>query len=549
MATPPTDNRRARSPGSSLLPGPFLVGYNQCMDVLVIGGGVGGLSAAISLAARGAKVTLLEQNARVGGKLNIWKKESFTFDTGPHVLTMLWALEEVFAAAGQRLEDVLELTRLDTVCRYHFEDGATLDAPGDPSEAAEAIAAFAPGEEAGFLRFLAYAKQVSDATTDPFLRQDFGASVRGIPTPAQWGQLLDFLALKPWRSLRDVVREHFSDSRLHQIFELYALYSGSHPARASGIFATVADVQWRQGTFYVHGGLYQLAEALRDTAHSLGVRIRTETPVREVIVHGRTARGAALASGERLFADAVVCNADCLHALTTLIPETARHTWTESRVNQIEPSTSAFLLLLGVQETYPQLAHHNSFLAADGEAEFASIFDREQPAEDPTIGVACQSVTDPTRAPAGCSNLFVMTNPPALGKNFDWQTEALAYRELVLSKLERMGLTDLRKRIVVEQMWTPLDLQCRYGAYRGAIYGLSSNGWRQGFLRPPQVSPDVRGLYFVGGSTHPGGGVPLCALSGTNVAKRIAGDRSLPPTLKRPTLNPGATVPDLPSKA
>lgn len=494
------------------------------MDVVIIGAGVGGLAAAIGLAARGARVTLLEQNARVGGKLNVWEKDGFTFDTGPHVLTMLWALEEVFASAGQRLQDVLDLVRLDTVCRYHFENGDTLDAPADPDAAARAIAGFAPGDEAGFRRFLAYARRVSEATTDPFLRQDFGAQVRGVPTPAQWGQLGDFLALKPWRSLRDVVRAHFADPRLRQVFELYALYSGSHPARASGIFATVADVQWRQGTYYVRGGLYRLAQALRAAAQSLGVVVRTDTPVGEVIVKGRRARGVATRSGERLFADAVLCNADCLSALTTLVPLDARRAWTEERVAKIEPSTSAFLLLLGVRGTYPQLAHHNSFLARDGEAEFAAIFDRARPAEDPTVGVACQSVTDPSKAPPGCSNLFVMTNPPALSGSFDWQSEAPRYRDLVLAKLERMGLTGLRGRILVEQMWTPLDLQSRYAAHRGAIYGLSSNGWRQGFLRPPQVSPDVRGLYFVGGSTHPGGGVPLCALSGTNAAKRIAGD-------------------------
>ena len=510
------------------------------MDVIIIGGGVGGLAAAIGLAARGARVTLLEQNARVGGKLNIWEQDGFTFDTGPHVLTMLWALEEVFTSAGQRLEDVLDLVRLDTVCRYHFEDGDTLDAPGNPDEAARAIADFAPGDEAGFRRFLAYARQVSEATTDPFLRQDFGAQVRGIPTPAQWDQLADFLALKPWRTLRDIVRAHFTDPRLRQVFELYALYSGSHPARASGIFATVADVQWRQGTYYVRGGLYQLAEALRAAAERLGVVIRTDTSVGEIIVKNQRACGVATKEGDRLFADAVVCNADCLSALTTLVPADARRSWTRQRVEKIEPSTSAFLLLLGIRGIYPQLAHHNSFLAQNGEAEFADIFDHARPAEDPTVGVACQSVSDPTKAPPGCTNLFVMTNPPALSDHFDWCSEAPRYRDLVLAKLERMGLTDLRNRILVEQRWTPLDLQQRYAAHRGAIYGLSSNGWRQGFLRPPQVSPDVRGLYFVGGSTHPGGGVPLCALSGTNVARQLAGEdvSGVSPQLPRQTPAP-----------
>ena len=495
------------------------------MDVIVIGGGIGGLSAAIGLAARGARVMLLEKNARVGGKLNVWESGGFTFDTGPHVLTMLWALEEVFALAGYQLEDAMTLVPLETVCRYHFPSKSStyLDTHSDLDAAARAIDAFAPGEAAGFRRFLAYARQVSDATTEPFLKQDFGASVRGIPTPTQWHQLGHFLDLKPWRSLRDVVRECFSDPRLRQIFELFALYSGSHPARCSGIFATVADVQWRQGTYYLPGGLYALATLLCNIAQDLGVKIVTQKPVSTIIVRAGRAQGVMTADGARWFADAVVCNADCLTALKTLVPPQNRRRWPNRRVDAIEPSTSAFLLLLGISGEYPLLAHHNSFLAADGDAEYHSIFDQRRPTDDPTVGIACQSVSDPTRAPAGCSNLFVMTNPPALSNAFDWQVEAPAYRERVLTKLEAMGLTDLRKRILVEQMWTPLDLQARYGAHRGAIYGLSSNGWRQGFLRPPQASPDVKGLYFVGGSTHPGGGLPLCALSGMNVARRIAG--------------------------
>lgn len=494
-------------------------------DVFIIGGGMGGLSAAIGLAGRGARVTILEKNARIGGKFNFWEQDGFAFDTGPHVLTMPWTIEEVFAQAGRRMDECVDLVPLDTVCRYHFPDGATLDAPTDPDQAAQAIARFAPGEDAGFRRFLRYARQVSDATTEPFLRQDFGAGIKGIPTARQWRQLAQFLALKPGRSLRAVVREHFADPRLRAVFELYALYSGSHPARVSGIFATVADVQWRQGTHYVQGGLYRLAEALCEAALSLGVQIRTETPVAEILVKGGRARGVVTAGGERIFSDVVVCNADCLSALPALVPAGARRHWTDARIARIEPSTSAFLLLLGIRGTYSQLAHHNSFLAADLDQEFHDIFDRNRPADDPTIGVSCQSVSDPSKAPPGCSNLFVMTNPPALNpKGFDWPRDAHCYRDLVLTKLERMGLAGLRERILVEQVWTPVDLQERYGAYRGAIYGLSSNGWRQAFLRPPQVSPDVKGLYFVGGSTHPGGGLPLCALSGTSVARRIADD-------------------------
>jgi phytoene desaturase len=494
------------------------------MEVIVIGAGMGGLSSGIQLAARGASVTVLEKNERIGGKLNTWTSDGFQFDTGPHVLTMLWAIDEIFAAAGHKLADAVSLIPLYTICRYHFPDGATLEAPADRDAAIQAVADFAPGEERGFVQFLDYARRVSDATTDPFLRNDFGASIHGSPTREQWGQLREFLALKPWRTLRDVVREHFTDARLRQVFELYALYSGSHPARSSGIFATVADVQWRQGTYYVQGGLYRLAEALVDLAEEVGVSLQTNSAVHEIIVKNGRARGVVMDNGEHRYADAVICNEDTLAAYKYLLKPELRPHYPDRKIDAIEPSTSAFLLLLGVRGEYPQLAHHNSFLSGNLEGEFESIFDQHLPADDPTIGVACQSVTDPSKAPPGCSNLFVMTNPPALGPEFDWSTQASHYREIVLNKLEAMGLAGLRDRILVEQMWTPLDLQSRYNARRGSVYGLSSNGWRNAFLRPPNVCPDVRGLYFVGGGTHPGGGLPLCALSGTNVARQLESD-------------------------
>ena len=414
------------------------------MDVIVIGGGMGGLSAAIGLAARGARVTLLEKNARVGGKLNIWEQDGFTFDTGPHVLTMLWALDEVFAAAGRRLRRLRPAGAAGHGLPLSFSRQAAtiLDAPADPDAAARghcppsrrarrrASGAFSPTRGRSRRR-----------RRSRFCEQDFGASVRGIPTPDQWGQLGEFLALKPWRTLRDVVRECFSDPRLRQIFELYALYSGSHPARCSGIFATVADVQWRQGTYYVQGGLYRLAEALPKIAQDLGVNISTQLSVSGD--HRQRRAGAGRGDGRR----ASGCLPTPSSATPTAsprsrrsLPPRPRRRWTDRRVDAIEPSTSAFLLLLGVRGTYPQLAHHNSFLADDGDAEFADIFDQHRPADDPTIGVACQTVTDPTKAPPGCSNLFVMTNPPALSERFRLAArKPRAYRELVLAKLEADG--------------------------------------------------------------------------------------------------------------
>ncbi len=504
------------------------------------------MCAALRLAKAGHDVVVLEQGDRVGGKLNVWEPEvpgvgTFRFDTGPHVLTMPWAIRELFEDLGERMEEHLDLVRMDPICRYHFPDGSRFDAPADPREAVRRIAETFPGDEAGFEELLSYARRIHETTVAPFLRQDFGAAVRGIPSREQWGQLGRFLSLKPWKTLHGVTAHHLKHPRLRQIFDLYAFYNGSSPHLSSAIFAIIAWVQWGDGTFYLRGGLRTYAAALSRLADTLGVVVRTGTRVASLCVSGNPGRGTvtgvALAGGECVPADVVVCNADPLTAHATLVPSAYRPpAYSDKGLARLQPSTSAFVLLLGVRGTperdFPTLAHFNSFLPENGDAEFSAIFDRGVPAEDPVIGVTCPSVTEPyASAPSGHSALFVMTSPPPLGPHFTWSPEnAERYRERVLALLEaRGGLTGLRERIVCEQVWTPETFQERYGAWRGSLYGLSSNGWRSAFLRPPGRSRTVRGLYFVGGGTHPGGGLPLVTLGGKIVADSVLADKKNTP--------------------
>lgn len=503
------------------------------MRIVVIGAGVGGMVAALRLRHAGHDVTVVEQGARIGGKLNVWEPDvpgvgAFRFDTGPHVLTMPWAIDELFTDLGWRMDDFLDLVRVDPICRYRWPDGQTFDAPADPDEAARRIATlFGPSEADGFREFLAYARRVHDGTVDAFLRQDFATAVRGIPTPAQWRQLGAFVGLAPWKTLHDRVARHVTHPRLRQLFDLYAFYNGSSPFKASGIFSIIAWVQWGQGTFYLRGGLRTYADALATLAEKTGVDVRLGTPVESIcIADDGVVTGVALAGSGCLPADAIVCNADPLTAYERLIP--ARHRpkpyADAAALGRIEPSTSAFVLLLGVRGDVPGLAHFNSFLPDDGTNEFDALFRRGVPGDDPVIGVTCQSVTEPSCAPPGCTNLFVMTSPPPLGPNFAWTSEATAaYRARVLRLLvDRCGLpADLESRIVCEQIWTPATFAERYGAFRGSLYGISSNEWRSAFLRPPTKAKGVDGLYFVGGGTHPGGGLPLVTLGGKIVADAV----------------------------
>jgi phytoene desaturase len=233
------------------------------------------------------------------------------------------------------------------------------------------------------------------------------------------------------------------------------------------------------------------------------------------------ARGVRLTCGEELYASQVIVNADPRYAYATLISGQER---TARRIARLEPSCSGFILFLGVNRIYPQLAHHNIFFSSDYPREFAAIFDKGVPAADPTIYVAASCVSDPAHAPPGHMNLFVLVNAPTLGERVRWTREAKPYRELVIAKLERMGLTGLSQHITYEQTWTPADLEARYNAAGGAIYGLSSNNPFSAFMRPPLRAQGVRGLYFVGGGTHPGGGIPLVLLSGRAVAERVTKD-------------------------
>ncbi|MBC8103409.1 MAG: phytoene desaturase [Cytophagales bacterium] len=507
------------------------------MQVAVIGAGVGGLVTALRLAKAGHTVTVFEKNAQVGGKLSLWEPDvpgvgAFRFDTGPHVLTMPWAIRELFEDLGERMEDYLHLVRIDPICRYHFADGTVFDAPADPDDAARAVAARFPeypGDVQGFRDFLTHARRVHDLTVEPFLRQDFSRAIRGVPTPKQWGQLSGFLGLAPWKTIHQTVARYVRHPKLRQIFDLYAFYNGSSPHKASGIFSIIAWVQWGDGTFYLRGGLRTYADALVRLATKFGVTLRTQAAVTGVCIEGATGRGRVtgveIAGEGCLPFDAVVCNADPLTAYETLIPETHRPpAFTDAGLATLEPSTSAFLLLLGVSGENPlHLRHYNSFLPTDGDAEYTALFERGVPGEDPVIGITCQSVTEPGCAPPGHANLFVMTSPPPLRSPSDWTPEATAaYRDRLLTLLEtRCGLPGLRGRIVCEQVWTPRTFEERYGAFRGSLYGLSSNGWRSAFLRPPNTAKGVRGLYFVGGGTHPGGGLPLVTLGGKIVAETI----------------------------
>lgn len=500
--------------------------------IVIIGAGIGGLSAAIRLAAAGHRVTVLEQQPHVGGKMSEIVADGFRWDTGPSVIAMRHVFEDLFAAAGRTLDDYLTLLPVDPLTRYFYPDGTQLDASADPQIMAGRIRAFAEASGAatsdadGYLRYLAYAKRIHDITGDAFIYRDPPTLTRLMRTP-----LRDMPAVDPLRTMDASIRGFVRSPKLRQFLGRFATYVGASPYLAPATLNVIAHVELNGGVWYPQGGVYSIARAFERLARELGVDIHTSIQVEQIVVEQGRVKGVRAHPSEAtpaaapffLPADAVIANVDVATVYERLLPRAVVSTRRLRRLTQVEPSCSGFILLLGVEGSHPALAHHNIFFSDDYPREFDDIFRRGIPPDDPTVYVAITSKTDPAHAPEGGENWFVLVNAPPLGKSFDWTAQAGAYRDRVLATLARFGY-DVRDQIRVERMLTPRDLERLTGARRGALYGTSSNDRFNALRRPHNRAREVRGLYFAGGTTHPGGGVPMVTLSGGVAARMVMED-------------------------
>lgn len=488
----------------------------------MIGAGVGGLAAAARLAALGHDVTVCEAASEIGGKLGLVTTDVpdagvFRFDTGPSLLTMPQVLRDLFAETGGWPGD-LELERLDPIARYRFADGTGFDArDGLDALCAELDRALGPGSGDDWRAFLARAEQVWDASSGPFLESPLDGPRSLARLALQHPR--DLAVVAPGRSLRALGRKHLRDPRLRTFLDRYATYTGSDPRRAPAALAAVPYAEQAFGGWYVRGGLHRLGDALRDRAVERGATVRVGTRVTRIWTAGGRVDGVVLAGGERLAADVVVANADAAHVYGSLVdaPSAAR------RLARAMPSLSGFVLLLAVAGRTPGLAHHSVLFPADYDAEMDAVFgDPARPPHDPTLYVSVPD--DPAVRPDGHEAWFVLVNAPRHGRGpgaVDWRAPGLtaSYADRLLDLLAERGLP-VRERVLWSQVLTPADLEERTGAVGGAIYGTSSNGVAAAFLRPANRSP-VPGLFLVGGSSHPGGGLPLVALSAQIVARLV----------------------------
>ncbi|MCZ2836638.1 phytoene desaturase family protein [Modestobacter sp. VKM Ac-2985] len=494
--------------------------------VVVVGAGLGGLAAAARLAAAGHAVTVLEQAPQVGGKLGWFERDGHGFDTGPSLVTLPQVLEDLFAATGAPLSQVLPLQRLDPAVAYRFADGTTTAVPGHREDVpARLDADLGPGSGAQWAALLTRAEAMWRATEQPFLR----SPLAGAATLARLARnTADLRTIAPGRTLRGLGAAHLTDPRLRMLLDRYATYSGSDPRRAPAALLTVPYAEQAFGSWYVPGGLRRLPEAVAARAVERGTVVRTGTAVTEVLVTGGRAAGVRLADGEVLPADVVVCNADATSLYSRLLPPQAPVRRARAALRRVTPSSSGFVLLLALRGRTPGLAHHTVLFPTDYDAEFDALFGGrgrrgpKRPVADPTVYVSAPD--DPaTRPGADSESWFVLVNAPRHepGTGVDWTSPGLADRhaDQVLATMAARGL-DVRDRVRWRVVRTPADLERETASPGGSIYGTSSNGARAAFLRPANASP-VPGLFLAGGSAHPGGGLPLVTLSAEIVAGLI----------------------------
>ena len=517
--------------------------------VAVIGGGLGGLAAACTLAARGYSVVLFEKSPWLGGKAAVLNEGGFRFDMGPTILTVPAVLRQVFAEANRKMDDYLTLVRLDPQWRCFFADGATLDLVQDVDAMAKTLDTFAPdsGSAEGYRKFIGLSQRLHRISDNYYFWKSIGgiSDMFSVRQGMNLSTLGDVMKMRMGRSVASTVRKFVPDARAAQMLDHFTQYVGSSPDASPAVLCGIAHMQTNEGVWYPVGGTRAVPVALAKLAEELGVELRTGVGVKHIHTtpKGDAVTGVELDTGETVAVSAVVSNADSVRTHRELLNGNAAKAVKKfEKKRAYEPACSGVVLYLGLNKSYDHLLHHNFVFSADPEVEFHDIYDRGEPAADPTCYLAATARTEPATAPPGGEALYVLVHTPYLRPRHDWKAMFPAYRQVILDKLKTTGrMPDIESRIVYESHLTPQDIHDRYRVLDGAIYGLASHGKWNGAFKPANRSRDIKGLYFAGGAAHPGPGMPMVLMSGWIAADSLDQDAAAP--RDKPRLNTAPTAP------
>ena len=493
--------------------------------IAIIGGGLGGLAAACTLASRGHSVVLFERNEWLGGKAAVLEQDGFRFDMGPTILTLPFVLKRIFSEAGRDVNEALDLVRLDPQWRSFFGDGTTLDLKSEPTAMRDDLTRFASAKTAaGYERFLAWSARLNRISSNWFFWRPIGGlrDMFNAGTMMEAGTLSNVFAMKMGRSVASSVRSFVPDARVAQMVDHFTQYVGSAPDASPAVLCGIAHMQTNEGIWYPRGGTAAVPRELAKLATSLGVELRTGTAVERISTTNGSVTGVRLEGGEHIPFDAVISNCDSVRTHRELLGGVRKF----ERRRRYEPACSGVVLYLGLKKRQRQLLHHNFVFSRDPHEEFEFIYRKGEPAPDPTCYVCAPAMTDPSVAPDGGEALYVLVHAPHLRPHHDWKEMFPQYRRTILDKLRRTAGLDIESEIVTESALTPQDIHDRYHVLNGAIYGLASHGKFIGAFKPNNRSPDIRGLYLVGGAAHPGPGMPMVLMSGWIAADALDRDFS-----------------------
>lgn len=455
------------------------------------------------LAKAGMDVTVLEKQPHVGGRTSLIEADGYKFDLGPTFFLYPQILQEIFQEVGRDLHKEVPMTKLDPQYRIIFGAGGELNATADLERMVAEIERLSPEDAQGFRRFMDY-NRVKLEKFAPCLQMPF----------LGWTSLMSLHLLKvlpflkPWKSLHAELSGHFKDPRLQLAFTFQAKYLGMSPFQCPSLFSILSFLEYEHGIWHPTGGCNSLTRGMARVAEELGVKTNLSTPVQEIIFEGRRAKGVRTSQGE-LLSDAVVMNADFAHGISRLVPNALRRRWSDAKIAKKDFSCSTFMLYLGVEGRFDQLAHHNIYVATDYRRNLEEIERQHVLSEDPSFYVANPVRTDATMAPPGHSSLYVLLPVTHQHPNVDWAKERARYRAVALRQLEKLGITDIEKRIRFERMVTPADWESKVDVYRGATFNLAHSFKQMLNLRPQNRFEEFDGMYLVGGGTHPGSGLPV----------------------------------------
>jgi len=484
---------------------------------IVIGSGFGGLAAAVRLGARGYRVTVLEKLDAPGGRAYVFRQDGFTFDAGPTIVTAPFLFEDLWKLCGKTLADDVELRPVSPFYRIRFDDGEIFDCSADAGEMRDAVRRLAPGDVAGYERFMAMSRTICRIGFEELGHLPFGS-------PKDMARVLpDLLRLGSYRSVYGMVSKYVRDPRLRIVLSFHPLLIGGNPFTTTAVYSLIAHLERHWGVHFAMGGTGRLVQGLVRLIEGQGGSVRCDAEVAEIEVENGAATGVRLATGERLAARIVVSNADSANTYRKLLPDRYRRRWTDRRLDRSRYSMSLFVWYFGTRRRYDEVQHHTILLGPRYRGLLDDIFTRKRLADDFSLYLHRPTATDRSLAPAGCDAFYVLSPVPNLAGDVDWTTMAEVYRARISRHLGATLLPGLEENIATSRLMTPLDFRDRLSSHQGAAFGLEPVLMQSAWFRPHNRSEEVERLFLVGAGTHPGAGLPG-VLSSARVLDQVVPD-------------------------